>query len=139
MTRHGLFNAGCIAYEIVMPDGSIIWCNKENHPKLYLSIPFSYGTLGFLTAVDIKIVPYKPYVKHTYIPVSSVEEAVQVFNREINNPYSDTLEGIMFSKDQGVIMTGTFEEDLKVCDEKDIIMFTKIAILYCEISVYYKV
>ena len=125
MSRHGLFNAGCTAYEIVMPDGSIIWCNKDNHPKLYLSIPFSYGTLGFLTAVDIKIVPYKPYVKHTYIPVSSVEEAVQVFNREINNPYSDTVEGIMFSKNKGVIMKGTFEEDLKVCGRINITTLTK--------------
>ena len=77
-------------------------------------MPFSYGTLGFLTAVDIKIVPYLPYVKHTYIPVSSVKEGVQVFEREINNPLSDTVEGIMFSKTEGVIMSGRFEESLKV-------------------------
>ena len=139
LTRHGLFNAVCTAYEIVMPDGSIIWCNKDNHQKLYLSIPFSYGTLGFLTAIDIKIVPYRPYVKHTYMPVSSVEEAVQVLNREINNPDADTVEGIMFSKDEGVIMRGTFEEELKVCSEICNIVFTqKTATFYCDILIHYK-
>ena len=104
----------CTAYEMVMPDGSVIWCDKDQHQKLYISMPFSYGTLGFLTAVDIKIVPYKPYVKHTYIPVSSVKEGVEVFEREINNPLSDTVEGIMFSKTEGVIMSGRFEETLQV-------------------------
>ena len=97
-----------------MPDGSVLWCDKENHQKLFLSIPFSYGTLGFLSAVDIKIVKYMPYVKHTYIPVFSVDEAVKVFEREINNPEADTVEGILFSKDEGVIMRGTFVESLKV-------------------------
>ena len=97
-----------------MPDGSVIWCDKDHHQKLFISIPFSYGTLGFLTAVDIKIVPYRPYVKHTYIPVSSMDEAVRVFEKEINNPSADTVEGIMFSKHEGVIMRGKFEESMKV-------------------------
>ena len=100
---------------MIMPDGSVLWCDKDNHQKLFLSIPFSYGTLGFLTAVDIKIVKYMPYVKHTYIPVSSVDEAVKVFERETNNSKADTVEGILFSRDEGVIMRGTFVESLKVC------------------------
>ena len=109
-----MISAICIAYEIVMPDGSVIWCDKDNHQKLFLSIPFSYGTLGFLTAVDIKIVKYMPYLRHTYIPVSSVTEAVDVFQRETNRPEADTVEGIMFSKDEGVIMSGTFVDSTKV-------------------------
>ena len=114
MSRHGLISAICMAYEMIMSDGSVLWCDKDNHQKLFLSIPFSYGTLGFLTAVDIKIVKYMPYVKHTYIPVSSVDEAVKVFERETNNSKADTVEGILFSRDEGVIMRGTFVESLEV-------------------------
>ena len=99
---------------MVMPDGSVLWCDKDNHQKLFLSMPFSYGTLGFLTAVDIKIVKYMPYVKHTYIPVSSVQEAVEVFEQETNNSNADTVEGILFSRDKGVIMRGTFVDAIKV-------------------------
>ena len=97
-----------------MPDGSILWCDKDHNQKLFISIPFSYGTLGFLTAVDIVIVPYRPYLQHTYIPVYSVEDAVDVFKREIDNPSSDTVEGIMFSRHEGVIMSGKFVENTKV-------------------------
>ena len=112
--RYGLFNATCTGYEIVMPDGSISWCDKDHNQKLFISIPFSYGTLGFLTAVDIVIVPYRPYLQHTYIPVCSVEDAVDMFKREIDNPSSDTVEGIMFSRHEGVIMSGKFVENTKV-------------------------
>ena len=99
---------------MVMPDGSVIWCDKDHHQKLFVSIPFSYGTLGFLTAVDIKILPFKRYLKQTYIPVCSMKEAVQVFERETKNQSIDTVEGIMFSKNEGVIMSGKFEDSIKV-------------------------
>jgi delta24-sterol reductase len=41
------------AYESVLSDGSVVWCNKDENMELYSAIPFSYGTLGFLTAVDL--------------------------------------------------------------------------------------
>ena len=40
-------------YETVLSDGSAVWCNKDERMELYSAIPFSYGTLGFLTAVDL--------------------------------------------------------------------------------------
>ncbi len=40
-------------YETVLSDGSVVWCNKDERMELYSAIPFSYGTLGFLTAVDL--------------------------------------------------------------------------------------
>ena len=41
------------AYETVLSDGSVVWCNKDERMELFSAIPFSYGTLGFLTAVDL--------------------------------------------------------------------------------------
>ena len=104
----------CKAYELVLADGSAVWCDKDHHQKLFGGIPFSYGTLGFLTAVDIYIIPFMPYVKQTYIPVSSFDEAVEVFERVTKDESVDTVEGIMYANDEGVIMSGRFEADTKV-------------------------
>ena len=109
-----MFHATCKAYEVVLADGSVVWCDKDRHQKLFCTVPFSYGTLGFLAAVDITIVPFMPYLKQTYIPVSSMDEAVKVFEKETNDESVDTVEGIMYSKDEGVIMSGKFETDIKV-------------------------
>jgi hypothetical protein len=40
--------------------------------------------------------------------VKSISEVVEVFTRETNNPAVDSVEGIMFSPDEGVIMAGYF-------------------------------
>jgi hypothetical protein len=78
--------------------------NKDNDPKLFYALPWSYGTVGFLTSVErtnfyffgrnstrgrlavsqadfgpffvptVKIIPVKPYVHMTYIPTFSDEE-----------------------------------------------------------------
>ena len=109
-----MFQSICKAYEIVLSDGSVLWCDKDNNNELFQSIPFSYGTFGFLTAVDIDIIPYKPFVKHTYYPTKSLEEAVNLLEELSNDPDIDTVEGIVYSKTDSVIMSGKFVDDTKV-------------------------
>ena len=50
----------------------------------------------------------------TYFPVSSLEEGVEVFKRETLSQ-ADSVEGIMFTRDKGVIMSGNFVEG---CSDK---------------------
>ena len=77
---------------------------------------FSYGTLGFLTLVTLKVVPYKPYVRLEYRPCYSLEETVACFDRETTKlTDNDSVEGIAFTKDTAVIMTGKFVDE---CDVK---------------------
>ncbi|XP_048511818.1 delta(24)-sterol reductase-like isoform X2 [Athalia rosae] len=115
--KFGLFQHICLAYEIVLSDGSIVTCSKESDPDLFYSIPWSYGTLGFLLSVKIQIIPALKYVKLEYEPVTSLKEACEVFQRQtFQKDDNQFVEGLMFSKEQGVIMTGnmtsTAEEHL---------------------------
>jgi hypothetical protein len=48
------------------------------------------------------------FFRLNYYPVKSISEVVEVFTRETNNPAVDSVEGIMFSPDEGVIMAGYF-------------------------------
>ncbi|XP_065566869.1 delta(24)-sterol reductase-like [Artemia franciscana] len=105
--KYGLFQHICEAYELVLADGSVVKCSKEDNPDLFYSIPWSYGTLGFLTAVEIKIIPAARFVKLNYEPVRSLEEAVKAFEKcSMNSEENEFVEGIMFSLNKGVIMTG---------------------------------
>ena len=60
--KYGLWQNICHSYELVLADGSIVVCSREQDPDLFYAIPWSYGTLGFLTAVEIDIVPFKVYL-----------------------------------------------------------------------------
>ena len=98
----------------MLSDGSVVTCDKKNYRDLYDAVPVSYGTLGFLVSVTIDIIPYKPYLKHTYYSVSSIDELVNKFEKETEDPSNDTVEGIMFSKEKSVVMSGQYVDDIKV-------------------------
>lgn len=53
-----------------------------------------------------------------YYPVKSISEVVEVFTRETNNPEVDSVEGIMFSPDEGVIMAGYFVDKVGLSSSK---------------------
>ena len=68
-----------------------------------------------MTAVDIDIVPYKPFLKHTYHPTNSLKEAVDLLEKFSNDPEIDTVEGIVYTETQSVVMSGRFVQETTVC------------------------
>ncbi|PNF18142.1 Delta(24)-sterol reductase [Cryptotermes secundus] len=106
---YGLFQHICVSYELVLADGSLVTCSKESDPDLFYAVPWSYGTLGFLTAAVIRIIPAQKYVKLNYHPAYSLDDAVKVFEEQsMKKDENDFVEGLLFSADQAVIMTGNF-------------------------------
>ena len=87
-------------------------CSPTENKALFAGIPFSYGTLGFLTCVDIDIIPYKPYIELTYHNVQTLDEVVNKFTEVTNDPEVDSVEGHMYSLNTGVIMSGKFVDQV---------------------------
>lgn len=103
---YGLFQHICLSFELVLCDGSVVKCSRETNSYLYYSVPWSYGTLGFLTSVEIKLIPAKKYVALSYIPVrgkSNISRKFEEVSRDKRNEFVETL---VYSKDEAVVMTG---------------------------------
>ena len=97
----------CYSYELVLADGSVVECSPHNDPDLFYSVPWSYGTIGFLASVEIEIIPSRRFVKLDYIPVHSLQQMVETFEREVErSDAADFVECLMFSKERAVVMTG---------------------------------
>lgn len=110
---YGLFQHTCVSYELVLSDGSLVVCSKQEEPDLFYSIPWSYGTLGILTAVEIKIIPAKNYVKLRYEPVMYLDCIADKFEQVSRNTehHHEFVEMILFSQNEAVIMTGNLTSD----------------------------
>ncbi len=61
-----------------MADGSAIECSEHDNPDLFHAVPWSYGTLGFLVAAKIKIIPAKRFVRLNYKPAHNLKDALEV-------------------------------------------------------------
>lgn len=68
----------CKSYELVLADGSVVDCSAEENPDLFYAVPWSYGTLGFLTSATIQMVPVKKFIKMEYKPIYSLQQTVDV-------------------------------------------------------------
>lgn len=77
---------------------------------LFHAVPWSCGTLGFLVAAEIKIVPTKSWVKLHYEPVRGLENICKRFTEASRNKQNTFVEGIQYTLDSAVIMTGTLAE-----------------------------
>jgi delta24-sterol reductase len=109
--KHGLFQHICESFEIVTAEGTLVKCSPSENPELFYQIPWSHGTLGFLVAAELKIIPVKKYVRIHYQPVHTLDDMVSVFeraSREAEN--NDFVEGLVYGRDQSVIMVGRFAD-----------------------------
>ena len=112
----GLYQEAIESYDIVVADGSLIHVTKDNeHSDLYYCLPWSHGTLGFLVALELQIIPIKPYIHMRYLPISGQKNICDKI-RELSGAQDkaakvpDYVEATMYSKDEGVVMIGNMSD-----------------------------
>ncbi len=116
--QHGFLFETIEAYEVVLADGSLIRATRTEYADLFHALPWSHGTLGFMVAVELKVVPVKPYMRLEYIPCYSQEDFCTQFQLLAESESPPTyLEALVFSPSHSVIMCGELA-DLTGLDKK---------------------
>ena len=111
--KYGLFQHTCESFDIVTAEGRLLRCSQSENADLFHLIPWSHGTLGFLVAAELKVIPASKYVRIHYQPVNSLDGIVEVFERECRDPdRNDFVEGIIYSRDTAVIMRANMTDEL---------------------------
>lgn len=107
--KWGLFHETCIEYEIVLGNGDCVVASPKKNSDLFFGTAGSYGSLGIITLIKIKLIPAKPFVKLTYHRVNNFNEAITLSEESVKSN-AEFVDGILFSKTFGTIMTGIFSE-----------------------------
>ncbi|KXJ86297.1 hypothetical protein Micbo1qcDRAFT_168629 [Microdochium bolleyi] len=119
--RHGYFDDNVVSVEMVLPDGEVIEAKPdEGHPyrDLFKGAAGAVGTLGVTTLLQLRLIEAKRYVRTTYRRTNSVAEAIAAVKEECANKDNDYVDGILYSKDHGVIVTGQMTDELPSPSEK---------------------
>jgi Delta24-sterol reductase len=107
--KYGLFHDCCLEYEIVLGNGDVIITSPQKSPDLFFGTACSYGSLGIITLVKLRLIPAKNFIHLTYHIVKSFEEMVDSIKKKTNEAVC-FVDGIMFSKNSGVVMVGNFSD-----------------------------
>lgn len=104
--KYGFFDNTVNSIEIVLASGRIVTASETDKEDLFHGAAGSFGTLGVITLLELRLVPAKTYVELTYHPVRSVPAAIQKIEHLMTDPHVDYLDGILFSLTSGTIMSG---------------------------------
>ncbi|QSZ31459.1 hypothetical protein DSL72_001024 [Monilinia vaccinii-corymbosi] len=104
--RHGFFNETINRVEMILADGQIIQCSKTENSDLFHGAAGAVGSMGVTTLVELQLRKARKYVETTYHPVSDMPDAIKKIEEVTADPSIDYVDGIMFSKKKGAIVTG---------------------------------
>jgi delta24-sterol reductase len=104
--KHGFFDRTVLSAQVVLADGTLVTASTSENTELFEGLRGSFGTLGVLTLVEMQLVPLKSMVEVTYHPTSSLEDASNKMQQQTAEQSNDYVDGVIFSKTLGVIVTG---------------------------------
>ncbi|KAL6703925.1 hypothetical protein ACN47E_008961 [Coniothyrium glycines] len=113
--KFGFFDRTITEVEMILADGEVVKASENVNKDLFRGAAGAVGTLGLTTLVTLKLIEAKKYVKTTYHPTRSLAQAVKEVREHTQNENgkrNDYVDGVLFSKDHGAIVTGELTDDL---------------------------
>ncbi|KAI9163664.1 Delta(24)-sterol reductase [Paramyrothecium foliicola] len=104
--KHGFFNDTINFVEIVLGNGDVVKASGEERADLFQGAAGAVGTLGIVTMMELRLVEARKFVKTTYHKVQRISDAVEGIKRNTLDLNNDYIDGIVFSPDHSVIVTG---------------------------------
>ena len=109
--KYGLFDRNVASVEMVLADGEVVRASEQDNRDLFRGAPGAVGTLGLVTMVELDLIDAKKFVKVTYQARPTVKETIDLIQHEASDQSHDYVDGIVFSKDHGVVVTGEMTDD----------------------------
>ena len=124
---HGFFNNNVIDFDVVLGNGEIIRnISEKNHSDLYYGIGGTYGTMGIITRVKMKLIECETYVKINYLHYNSFNEFYAEFSSRIKGQKDDFIEAFVNRKNDFTIVCANFVKEVK---KEDILVIKDKSIL----------
>lgn len=103
--KHGFFDRSVVRAEVILADGNVVNASATENAELFEGLSGSFGTLGVLTLLEVRLVEVGTHVEVSYYPVSGMEDAKSRIEEEMGKKEVEYIDGILFSPSSGVIIT----------------------------------
>ncbi|MDT8449155.1 MAG: FAD-binding oxidoreductase [Wenzhouxiangellaceae bacterium] len=109
---YGLVHDTVHELDVLVADGRVLTCSREERPELFFGFPNSYGSLGYATRVRVGLIPVTPYVRLEHSGYSDPEALFAAIGDECARPTCAYLDGVYFGPDEFVLTRAHFVESL---------------------------
>jgi len=95
--------------EVLVGSGDILVCNRSKNADIFWGFPNSYGTLGYVLRVKVRLIKAKKYVKVSHLKFTDVRKYFEALQSICAEP-PDFVDGTLFSKSEMYITRGDFTD-----------------------------
>ena len=118
--RYGGFHDTCLCYEVIGSDGATLVCTPDNENRFVFQMMHgSFGTLGVLATVTMKLVPAKRYVRMTYESYRTLAEYQEAIWHYFSRGGVDFMDGIIHAPNEWVLSLGRFVDEAPYTNRYD--------------------
>ena len=111
---NGFFNNNVIDFDIVLGNGDIVKnVSANNNSDLYYGVGGTYGTMGIITRVKLKLIPCMQYVKVDYLHHDSFDGFYNNFRKIIQDAKDDFVEAFVNDKNDFTIVVANYVEHVE--------------------------
>jgi FAD/FMN-containing dehydrogenase len=110
--RYGFFDGTVNWVEMVLANGTTTRASRTENPDVFWGAASSFGTLGVVTLLEVRLREATKYVELSYYAASNMPDAMKIFEAQTANPTVDYLDGIVFARDSIVICSGRLTSSL---------------------------
>ncbi|TVS10198.1 MAG: FAD-binding oxidoreductase [Wenzhouxiangella sp.] len=115
--RYGLVHNTVEELDVLIADGRVLTCSREQRPELFYGFPNSYGSLGYAARVRLGLIPVSPYVRLEHIRFAEPEALFAAMDAECARPTCDYLEAVYFAPGEFVLSRAQLIETLPAATE----------------------
>lgn len=109
--KYGLFHQTVEEMEVLVPTGEVIVCSPTQNSDLFYALPNSYGTLGFILRLKIKLIKAKKFVHLKYMHYDDSQKCLADLEKFANPKEThDFVDGVVFGKNNLVIAIGSLSD-----------------------------
>jgi FAD/FMN-containing dehydrogenase len=124
--RFGLVHETVEEMEILLAGGRTITCSRSENTDLFFGFPNSYGTLGYVLRLKIRLIPAKAYVHLTHTRFVEPGNYFEQIRNLCRRKDVDYLDGTVFSNGEMYVTTGEFRDEAPFASD------------YTYMGIYYK-
>ncbi|HSX10739.1 MAG TPA: FAD-binding oxidoreductase [Chlamydiales bacterium] len=110
--RYGLVHETILEVEVLTGDGSLLISRPDNEYKdLFFALPNSYGTLGYVLKIKLKLIPAKKFVRLTHLRFHDIAPYFDKLKELCLKKREDFIDGVIFSSNEMYIILGEFVDE----------------------------
>jgi FAD/FMN-containing dehydrogenase len=106
--KYGFVHDVITGFEVLLGDGTVLWCSPKENQELFHSLPGSFGSLALCTRIRVLCLRAKSFVRVSCREFDSLRLCLEHMWRP-GQQKCDMVEGIGFGHNSFVAVKGVFE------------------------------